>query len=120
LNYRWDSTSQAQNYKKYIHAGGNNILMEYFNWDGMSDWNISGKEEFAYDSDGNDTLEITSYFDEIDSTWIYNSKDVYGYDANVNQTLSIYSTWSVSSDLWISVRRNDYTYDESNNKRGYQ
>jgi len=118
LTYFWDvsSTQWILKYKTENTYDTNGYMTSEggFLWDkNKNQWvfNLNGggfgKNEWAYDSNGNIILNV---FYQINNQFIPYCKYEYAYDASGNKTLSICSSWVDSTNQWIVNWKYKKTY----------
>jgi hypothetical protein len=78
-------------------------------------WVNISKYAYAYDGNGNDTLNAYYQWDLTNNVWINTNKDAYTYNANNSDTLDVYSQWSNAQSIWVKVYQDQYAYDGNNN-----
>jgi len=114
LYQSWDETlsQYLDDYKDEFtyDSNGNNTQGNEYYWDG-SQWVNYGKYEYTYDSNGNLTQEIDYYLDA--SQWVNGWKYEYTYDTNGKLTQEIDYSWDGSQ--WVNEWKAEYTYNTNGN-----
>jgi len=75
----------------------------------------SQKNEYAYDSRGNQILIQNCVWDKTNSNWRNYSKQEFAYDNN-NLTLRTYYRWNTTENKWIGDKKYEYAYDNNDNQ----
>ena len=65
---------------------------------------------------GNQTLDVIYYWNNVLHDWIGDYKKEYSYDENANQTLSAYYNWDSDLNNWVGSQKFKYAYDENSNQ----
>jgi hypothetical protein len=92
---------------------GNLVEDIYYEWQDGNHWERDYKYEYAYDANGNNTIN-TEFMWDFDQ-WIKDMKYVNGFDGNGNIILEYSMIWNGSE--WENIYdRDEYTYDD----KGYQ
>jgi len=90
---------------------GNNTSQVHSYWMYVL-WVEAYKADFAYNTDGRVTLQ-TNYSRSGLLTWTPEDKYEYTYDANGNETVYISYTWE--NNAWVKDEKEEYTYDAKGN-----
>lgn len=81
-------------------------------WDEATNmWVFEEKYEYAYDSNGNNTLQISYLWDEINIEWVFEVKHELGYDVHGNLTQWFMLLWDEIEGQWINFQIHDYEYN---------
>jgi len=67
------------------------------------------KEVFTYNSNGQISISIQSYFDDI--KWVNGEKDLYTYDSNNRLSLYFDQSWDETSLAWVDDYKEIITYN---------
>lgn len=116
-NYVWDSDlngwvvyslGYGKNKKSYDENG--NIIVEFFykSSTNLKAWVADVKNEYTYDSDGNQTL-CASYLWR--SGWIGQFKYEYEFDSSGYKILEVYYRWKTEINDWIGKEKQEWYYD---------
>jgi len=85
-------------------------------WDTITNqWVSMYKNEYAYDTKGNQTLWIENKWNNSTSKWVGISKYEYTYDANRNQILYIVSYWDDATSRLVFYQKDESTYNANGN-----
>jgi flagellar hook protein FlgE len=76
-------------------------------------WVDISKEEYTYDSNGNNTLYIVYIWNDTNSQWIAKHNEKSTYDVYGNRTSNIWQVWLEFLSEW-SIYRRTYYYPEQN------
>lgn len=118
IDYYWGNNTWIEEYKfKYENTyddSGNLIGKAQYRW-GTNNWTGWRKNEWAYDVNGNLTMEA-SYEDLIDNIWIGWSKYEYMYDSNGNLTTKTWSSWHYGINNWLYRDKSEFEYDPAYSK----
>ncbi len=88
-----------------------------YSWDSSSsDWNISSKTLYSYDSDGNRIQGLDYSLDKSSSKWEFSSKTEYSYDAYGNYVLWNVFNWDSDNSIWVNCYKYDFAYDSDENE----
>ena len=86
------------------------ILEARYNWDSdQNDWVGYSKDEWSYDTDGNQTLCVIYYWDSDLNDWVGIGKYEYSYDQNGNQTLQVSYNWDSDPNDWVGRLKFEYS-----------
>jgi hypothetical protein len=77
--------------------------------------NNGHKDEWGYDSDGNQTHGSSYYWDTNNKYWIGQQKTNQTYDTNGNLILEIADTWNKETRQWETGNKAELTYDSNGN-----
>ncbi len=91
-------------------------LDSLISWDmdmSTSQWADQDKEAYTYDSNGNNTMLISSSRDDSISAWENGSKDELSYDANGNLIMGISFSWVDSLSQWKKEYKSGIQYDNN-------
>jgi hypothetical protein len=78
------------------------------------------KNEWSYDANGNQTLEVSYQWDTNTNQWVNEGKTEYSYDANWNKTLwANWYDWDTTTNQWGNGEKYEYSYDANGNKTLY-
>lgn len=106
-----DTETEQYTNKGYFEydASGNNILWSEYEWVGY--WLALYNEYYAYDANGNLTLNLYEYWDEMMDNWIKELKYEYTYDGNNSLTERMIYYWNQDTMDWEIAEKTEYIYD---------
>jgi hypothetical protein len=89
-----------------------------YNWNAANNiWIGSYKQEYAYDSNGNQTMQASYEWDNTNNIWIgLYGKYVYVFDDNGNRTMSISYEWDYDNNIWVETSKYKIEYEYDSNK----
>ena len=77
-------------------------------------WILEWNEASTYDTDGNVTELIFSFWDTVEEKWEPFDREENNYNAQGNLTESIFFSWIPEDQEWEPYLRETYTYDNGN------
>lgn len=77
------------------------------------DWS---KTEYTYDSNGNQTLIVISYWDTESNQWTPEEKTEYAFDSANNKILEARYRLNHSTNCWVGSEKNEVEYDAEGKK----
>lgn len=94
------------------------ILSQRKVWDNAVDmhWEDSKRTEYSYDSDGNWTGFVYSYWNGPENIWIYGEKQEYAFDAAGNKIMESNYMFDNNAGKWIGGEKWEAEYDENGNQ----
>lgn len=107
---KWDSATEQWKDIRSFQTTYNDIGLktEYINGQGK-------KEQYSYDTRGNQKMKISYNKNEAGENWINSDKETYSYDSEGNQTSKISFYWNPIGKKWIKSRQDSYSYDQNRN-----
>lgn len=113
----WNSTDSIytnSNRDIYQYSNGKEVRYTHFNWDNNTgEWALSFKNEYSYDANGYQILNIGSIWDASALKWNYGSKNEMYKNQNGKDTLSYSYIWNSTLGDWIPGMRYLYYYNEA-------
>jgi len=85
---------------------------QYWSYD-TNDWGDIWQHDFTYDSNGNNTLIVESYWDGME--WIPGMNFIYKYDSLNHVTLNPIQVWDYNINDWSDAFQYLYDYDKLGN-----
>lgn len=109
-NYMWDTTAQdwipkskiLRTYDDDHYLTNANVQM----WNGFEYGNVSQKDTFSYDTNGNFINDITQIWNGTD--WLM-YQAIYGYNTNNQRISMLYQR--LNGSVWEDLQQSSYTYD---------
>lgn len=79
---------------------------------------VSGllKYTYAYDRNGNLTIEADYEWNGETNTWDGDSKYEYAYNSNRNRTMETYYNWDSTANTWVESYKSEFSYDSNGNQ----
>jgi YD repeat-containing protein len=90
------------------------LLSELFDFT-SSEWVLTDRELFVYDSNGNMTSYVWFAFDSLDMEILPYDKEIVTYNSNGQPTEIIWQIWDKESGQWLNWGRYELSYDEQGN-----
>jgi hypothetical protein len=76
-----------------------------------SQWVNNMKDEFTYDANGKNTLDVMSYWNTDNGQYELSDKIEYDYDVNGYLVTEIYYSWDINTSAWAYLSKSEYTYN---------
>ncbi len=96
----------------YVHDGAKNLITQtdFSTNQETNQLTATRKQEFAYDSQGNRTMESNHYWDKDLSIWKNGTKYIHEYNTDNKLSKTIYSTQATSTDDWELHEKSEFLY----------
>jgi hypothetical protein len=116
LSQQWDQSANAWvtaiKYE-YYHDDNLNLIKEIFKT--TVDLISNSITEYTYDTKGNKTQSIVSFWSKSKNQWIYYSKVEYMYYSDNIPTQKIDYYWDSTLNDWLTDSKHEYTFDPNGN-----
>lgn len=109
----WDGAYDSKT--EYIYNNfGNQLSATLYLHNGTS-WDLNRKNDFTYDANQNEILDIKYSWNSASSSWKNANKYESIYDVNQHLISYIEYAWNTNTSMWYYSLKNDYIYDGNGN-----
>ena len=99
----------------YSYSTTNQLLSTtYYSWSGSA-WAPDSMISNTYNSAGETTYTLNSYYNTATSSFVNNTLHTYtGFTSGLMPTMDAYQTWDTATGVWNNVMQYSYSYNTAN------